>query len=243
MNNAIKLSALIIVLLFFINKVEAQENNLTTNNNTNMQTNDSMEAKKVKSETFKQKMLRKFYPSIRKMGKKGKNGTVLINDQKEKPLSTFYDLKAVLNNGDTLSFSALKGKKVLLVNTASNCGYTGQYAELQSIYERFGDTLQIIAFPANDFAEQEKSDDKEIAQFCQINYGVTFPIAQKNLVIKQSKQQQIFMWLSNKNLNGWNEHAPDWNFSKYIIDENGILTHYFGPSISPLENDFLGALK
>lgn|SRR5690554_2077512 len=95
--------------------------------NTNMQTNDTMEVKKVKSETFKQKMLRKFYPSIRKMGKKGKNGTVLINERNDKPLSSFYDLKVALNNGDTLSFSALRGKKVVLVNTASNCGYTGQY--------------------------------------------------------------------------------------------------------------------
>lgn len=202
-----------------------------------------MEIKKVKGETFKQKMLRIFYPSIRKMGKRGKNGTVLINDQKEKPLSTFYNLKVTLNNGDTLNFSALKGKKVLLVNTASNCGYTGQYAELQSLHERFGDMLQIIAFPANDFKEQEKSDDKEIAQFCQINYGVTFPIAQKGMVVKNPKQQQVFKWLSDKNLNGWNEHEPDWNFSKYIIDEDGILTHYFGPSISPLENEFLDALK
>lgn len=234
---------MVVLLLVLVPYAEAQENNLITNNNTNMQTNDSMEEKKVKSETFKQKMLRKFYPSIRKMGKKGKNGTVLINERKEKPLSSFYDLKVALNNGDTLSFSALKGKKVLLVNTASNCGYTGQYAELQSLHERFGDTLQIIAFPANDFAEQEKSEDKEIAQFCQINYGVTFPIAKKDVVVRKSEQQQVFKWLSDKNLNGWNEHAPDWNFSKYIIDEDGILTHYFGPSISPLENDFLNALK
>lgn len=208
-----------------------------------MQTNDSKEVKKVKSETFKQKMLRKFYPSIRKMGKNGKNGTVLINEQKEKAFYPFYDLKVFLNNGETLSFSAFKGKKVLLVNTASNCGYTGQYAELQTLQERFGDTLHIIAFPANDFAEQEKSDDKEIAQFCQLNYGVTFPIAKKDVVVKKSEQQQVFKWLSDKNLNGWNEHAPDWNFSKYLIDEDGILTHYFGPSISPLENDFLNALK
>ena len=123
------------------------------------------------------------------------------------------------------------------------CGYTGQYSELQSLHERFGDTLQIIAFPANDFAEQEKSNDSEIAQFCQLNYGVTFPIAVKGVVIKNTQQQQIFKWLTDKNLNGWNEHAPDWNFGKYIIDEKGILTHYFGPSVSPLQDEFLNALK
>lgn len=144
---------------------------------------------------------------------------------------------------DTLNFSDFKGKKVILVNTASNCGYTGQYAELQSLHERMGDTLHIIAFPANDFANQEKSDDKEIAQFCQLNYGVTFPVAQKGVVVSTTEQQQVFKWLSDKNSNGWNDHAPDWNFSKYIIDEHGVLTHYFGPSISPLEKDFVDALK
>ena len=201
-----------------------------------MLTNNSIP---VTNETFKQKVLRKMYPLIRKMGKNGKNGTVLINEKKIVPISSFYDLNVVLNSGETLNFSEFKGKKVLLVNTASNCGYTGQYSELQSLHERFGDTLKIIAFPANDFAEQEKGNDNEIAQFCQLNYGVTFPVALKGVVVKKSEQQEVFRWLSDKTLNGWNEHDPDWNFGKYIIDEKGILTHYFGPSISPLEEDFL----
>lgn len=198
---------------------------------------------KNKNETFRQKVLRITYPLIRKMGKKGKNGTVLINEKKAVPAASFYDLKVNLNSGKIYAFSEFKGKKVLLVNTASNCGYTGQYAELQTLHERFGDALRIVGFPANDFAQQEKSDDNEISQFCQVNYGVTFPLALKGIVIKDSGQQQVFKWLSDENLNGWNEHAPDWNFSKYIIDEKGILTHYFGPSISPLDADFLKALK
>ena len=196
-----------------------------------------------KSETLKQKVLRIMYPMIRKMGKKGKNGTVLFNENETAPSSSFYELKAHLSNKKELPFSDFKGKKVILVNTASNCGYTGQYSELQSLHERFGDTLQIIAFPANDFAEQEKSNDSEIAQFCQLNYGVTFPVAVKGVVIKNTQQQQIFKWLTDANLNGWNEHAPDWNFGKYIINEKGILTHYFGPSVSPLQDEFLSALK
>lgn len=204
-----------------------------------MTTNDSILGK---NESFKQKVLRKMYPLIRKMGKKGKNGTVLINVQKTSPTSSFYDLKVVFNNGNSHDFTEFKGKKVILVNTASNCGYTGQYSELQTLHERYGDTIEIIAFPANDFAGQEKSNDSEIAQFCQVNYGVTFPVAKKGIVIKKSEQQQVFKWLSDKTLNGWNEHAPDWNFGKYIINENGILTHYFGPSVSPLEEDFLNAL-
>ncbi len=196
-----------------------------------------------KTETLKQKFLRIAYPIIRKLGKKGKSGTMLINKNKTAPSTSFFDLKADLNNGKTIDFSDLKGKKVLLVNTASNCGFTGQYAELQSLYEQSKDSLEIIAFPANDFAEQEKSNDNEIAQFCQLNYGVTFPVALKGVVLKNSKQQQVFKWLSDKNLNGWNGHAPDWNFSKYLIDEEGTLTHYFGPSISPLEDTFVETLK
>lgn len=196
-----------------------------------------------KKESFKQKMLRKLYPKILKWGKKGKTGTVLMNEQNRTPITSFYDLKVELNNGRTLDFSELKGKKVLVVNTASDCGYTGQYAELQSLQERYGDTLQLIAFPANDFAGQEKGSDTEIAQFCQLNYGVTFPIALKSVVVKKVHQNQVFKWLTDKNENGWNEHAPDWNFSKYLIDENGVLTHYFGSSISPLEDVFLEALK
>ncbi|MBN2274146.1 MAG: glutathione peroxidase [Bacteroidales bacterium] len=202
-----------------------------------------MDSTQVINENFKQKVLRKLYPLIRKMGKKGKNGTVLINEQKKVPVSSFYDLKAVLNSGKTIDFSGLKGKKVVLVNTASNCGYTGQYSELQSLHERYGDTLQIIAFPANDFAGQEKSNDHEIAQFCRLNYGVTFPVVKKGVVAKSAEQQHVFRWLSDKNMNGWNEHDPDWNFGKYIIDEKGVLTHYFGPSVSPLEEDFLKALE
>ena len=207
-----------------------------------MKSNNTLTTSKKKDETFKQKLLRKIYPIIKKLGKKGKNGTILINDKRTIPNSSFYDLKINLNNGKTLDTSELKGKKVILVNTASDCGYTGQYAELQNLHERYGESLFIVAFPANDFAGQEKNNDEKIAQFCQINYGVTFPVAQKGIVLKKPEQQEIFNWLSDEKLNGWNDHAPDWNFSKYIINENGVLTHYFGPSISPLEDIFLKAL-
>lgn len=193
--------------------------------------------------TFQQKLLRFLYPLIRKAGKLGKNGTILYNERNIEPLKSFYDLHAILNTGKEIDCSAFSGKKILLVNTASNCGYTGQYAELQSLHEKFGDKLVIIAFPANDFAEQEKGDDKEISQFCQLNYGVTFPIAKKGVVLKNTEQQPIFKWLTNSNENGWNDHAPDWNFSKYIIDEKGNLMYYFGPSISPLDDDFTKAIS
>jgi len=205
-----------------------------------MKTNHSTPSK---TETFKQKVLRNLYPLLRKMGKNGKNGTQLRNENMVIPPSSFYELLVVLNSGKTIEFSELKGRKTVLVNTASNCGYTGQYAELQLLHEQFGESIRIIAFPANDFAGQEKSNDADIARFCQVNYGVTFPVAKKGVVVKNAGQQPVFKWLTDRNLNGWNDHEPDWNFGKYIINENGILTHYYGPSVSPLEKDFLHSLK
>ena len=193
--------------------------------------------------TFKQKILRFLYPLIRKASKSVKNGTVIINENNATSIVSFYQQKAILNNGNLIDFSVYSGKKVLIVNTASNCGYTGQYAELQKLHEKLGDKLAIIAFPANDFAEQEKSSDNEISQFCQINYGVTFPIAKKGVVVKSKEQQPIFKWLTDSRANGWNSHQPDWNFSKYVIDEKGNLTNYFGPSISPLDSEFLKAVE
>lgn len=193
--------------------------------------------------TFKQKILRFLYPLIRKASKSGKNGTVISNENNATSIVSFYQQKAILNNGNPIDFSVYSGKKVLIVNTASNCGYTGQYAELQKLHEKLGDKLAIIAFPANDFAEQEKSSDNEISQFCQINYGVTFPIAKKGVVVKSKEQQPIFKWLTDSTANGWNSHQPDWNFGKYVIDEKGNLTNYFGPSISPLDSEFLKAVE
>ena len=193
--------------------------------------------------TFKQKALRFLYPFTRKAAKIGKNGTVLNNESKTAPTVPFYEQKATLNNGKPIDFSAYSGKKVLIVNTASNCGYTGQYAELQKLHEKLGDKLAIIAFPANDFMEQEKSNDNEISQFCKVNYGVSFPIAKKGVVIKNEEQQPLYKWLTDSKANGWNNHQPDWNFSKYVIDEKGNLTNYFGPSISPLDDEFLEAVE
>ena len=121
----------------------------------------------------------------------------------------------------------------MLVNTASDCGYTNQYDDLQKLHETLHDKLMVIGFPANDFKEQEKGNDEEIAQFCKINFGVTFPLAKKNSVKKGKDQQEVFRWLTDKSRNGWNNKQPSWNFSKYLVDEHGILTNYFDPAISP----------
>ena len=101
----------------------------------------------------------------------------------------------------------------------------------------------IIAFPANDFKNQEAGTDEEIEKFCTFNYGVTFPLAKKSTVVRSAEQNEVFKWLSEKKLNGWNDKAPSWNFSKYLVDENGLLTHYFDPAISPLSDEVLRAIR
>ncbi|MFB9864624.1 glutathione peroxidase [Rufibacter immobilis] len=192
---------------------------------------------------LRKKIMKWLYPLIMRLSKGTSKGRVLQNEKKASPAQPFYNLSAVLSNGQPLDMGQFKGKKVLLVNTASNCGYTGQYEELQQLHEQHKDQLAIIGFPANDFKEQEKDDDQTISQFCQVNFGVTFPLAKKSVVVKDQNQNPVYRWLTQPNQNGWNGHAPDWNFSKYLLDENGVLTHYFGPAISPLGEEMQQALK
>ncbi len=132
---------------------------------------------------------------------------------------------------------------MLLINTASDCGYTGQYKELEKLYQQYKQRLMIIGFPANDFKEQEKGSDEEIAEFCRINYSVTFPLMKKSTVVKSPEQNPVFQWLTDKNKNGWNNQPPTWNFSKYLVNEEGILTSYFDPSISPVSYLVINAIK
>ncbi|WP_051259625.1 glutathione peroxidase [Epilithonimonas tenax] len=157
--------------------------------------------------------------------------------------TSFYKLSATLNNGEQLDFLSLRGKKVLIVNTASKCGFTNQYADLEKLSERYKDKLVIIAFPANDFANQENGSDEEISEFCKVNYGVTFPIAKKAGVIKNEDQQLVFKWLTDKNMNGWNDQAPEWNFNKYLISENGDLLRYFESSVAPLDEQLVTLIE
>jgi glutathione peroxidase len=194
--------------------------------------------------TGRQKILKAIYPLWIGFTKlTGKNTKILANNKKMQPVQSIYDLNVPLNNGNTLPLQTYKGKKLLLVNTASDCGYTNQYEDLQKLYERFNNQLEIIAFPANDFGEQEKGNNQEIAQFCKVNFGVTFPLANKSVVIKSDEQNNIFKWLTNKKQNGWNDQAPSWNFSKYLINEQGELTHYFDPSVSPLSKEVINAIE
>ena len=186
--------------------------------------------------TLRQKILRFLYPLILRItGMVQKKATPASNTEGIPPIKSLYDLTIELNNGSSLSFRSLQGKKLLLVNTASDCGYTPQYTELQQLYEKFEGNLEVIAFPANDFKDQEKENDAVIAAFCKANYGVTFPLAKKNQVVKGGSQQAVFQWLTNKRLNGWNDKQPGWNFYKYLIDEEGKLAGVYPSSISPFQ--------
>jgi glutathione peroxidase len=193
--------------------------------------------------TPRQQILKWIYPLFVKFKKvQGENRTLEMVNNAE-PKTSFFELSATLNNESQLGFDALKGKKVLIVNTASNCGYTNQYSELQELHKKFQEKLVIIGFPSNDFKEQEKGSDEEIASFCQINFGVSFPLAKKSVVIKSTEQNKVFEWLTYKDLNGWNDQPPSWNFTKFLVNENGLLTHYFDPAVSPLSTEVIGKIE
>lgn len=196
-----------------------------------------------KNMTYRQKVLKAIYPAWMWWAKlRGKNVTELKNEQKQ-PAVSFYTLKGILNNGTELDFSTLKGKKILLVNTASNCGYTDQYETLQKLQDRYKDKLLVVGFPANDFKEQEKGTDEEIAQFCKLNFGIQFPLMKKSSVKTGVNQHPVYRWLTDSTLNGWNSKPPSWNFCKYLVNEEGVLTNYFGSSISPLDKDVIEAVE
>lgn len=192
--------------------------------------------------TWRQKILKLAYPVLNALTTSlGKNNkTLQSNTMASTP---FYNLKVTLNNGKEFDFSQLKDKKVLIVNTASDCGFTNQYEGLQALYEKYKEHLQIIGFPSNDFGEQEKGTDDDIEQFCKINYGVTFPLTQKTTVIKKEGQHQVYNWLTDENKNGWNYVVPSWNFCKFLIDEEGNLTHFFEAAVEPMSKEITNAIN
>jgi glutathione peroxidase len=200
--------------------------------------------KSQKNMSTRQNVLKSFYPVLTSVTRFfGVNSKVVLPKTVSEPVTSVYTIPFELINGDTADLSAYRGKKIVVVNTASDCGYTGQYEELQKLYEQRKEEVVIIGFPANDFKQQEKGSNEEIASFCKKNYGVDFPLAMKTTVIKSADQHPIFKWLSDQKQNGWNEQAPSWNFSKYVIDEQGKLIGYFDPGVSPLGNDFTKVLN
>jgi len=155
--------------------------------------------------------------------------------------SDIYDIKFKNIIGEEVSLQNYSGKKILIVNVASYCGYTGQYAELQKLQDKYEDKLQVIAFPCNDFGSQEPGTDKQIAQFCDTNYRIKFPVMSK-VNIRSNPVHPIYAWLTDSNLNGWNDSKPRWNFYKYLIDEKGDLIKSYGSSTNPLSPDITSRL-
>lgn len=201
-------------------------------------------ASKNNSMSARQSILKKIYPALTGITRLfGVNNRSLVKDVPVEPATAIYDIPFELINGDTTTLRAYRGKKLLLVNTASDCGYTAQYEELQKLWQQHKENLVVVGFPANDFKGQEKGSNDEIASFCKKNYGVDFPLAAKVTVVKGEEQHPIFTWLSDPAGNGWNKEAPAWNFSKYLLDENGRLIGYFDPGVSPTGETLQQLLK
>jgi len=146
---------------------------------------------------------------------------------------TLYDFKATSLDGAPFDLSTLKGKKVLVVNTASKCGLTPQYETLQKLYNTYKDrNFVIIGFPANNFAQQEPGTNAEIKEFCTKNYGVTFPMMSK-ISVKGADIDPLYKWLTSKSLNGVVDAEVQWNFQKFMIDEQGKLVGFVSPKDKP----------
>lgn len=156
---------------------------------------------------------------------------LMENNENNRPPANFFSLHANLSNGQPFAFENLRGKWVLIVNTASLCGYTPQYRELQEMYQR-GLNFEILAFPSNDFKGQEPKSNEDIQTFCQTGFGISFPLFAKSHV-KGDQKNGVYRWLSTKSKNGWNEQEPRWNFYKYLIDPEGVLRVIAGPAVKP----------
>ena len=147
---------------------------------------------------------------------------------------TVYQFKVPALDGGTIDFAKYKGKKILIVNTASKCGFTPQYDGLEELYKKYGNKLVIVGFPANNFGLQEPGTNEEIGAFCKKNYGVTFPMAAK-VSVKGGDIAPIYKWLTEKAENGVMDAEIKWNFTKFLIDENGKLIEKFDSQVKPMD--------
>ena len=156
---------------------------------------------------------------------------------------SFYDFKVKDIDGKEFDLSSLKGEKVLVVNTASKCGFTPQYKQLEEVFKTYGgDKFTIIGFPANNFMQQEPGSNKEIAEFCEKNYGVTFKMMSK-ISVKGDDMAPLYQWLTSKSKNGVMDSEVKWNFQKYLIDENGHLVDVVEPKVKPDDEKIVSWIK
>ena len=148
--------------------------------------------------------------------------------------SSIYEYFAHTIDGEEISFKQYKGKKIIIVNVASKCGYTPQYLELQQLHEDYNNNLVVLGVPSNDFLWQEPGSNDEIKTFCRREYGVTFQMFQK-IHVRGKHMHDIYKWLSSSDQNGWNDKAPTWNFCKYLIDEKGNLIEFYKSRVEPTD--------
>ncbi len=160
----------------------------------------------------------------------------------ESSKTSFFQFTMNSLSGEPVSLEQFRGKKIVVLNVASKCGFTPQYADWQKFYEANKESVVVLGIPNNDFAGQEPGDETVIAAFCKKNYGVTFPMFAKQKVRDKNKSP-LYTWLSDPAQNGWNSQAPTWNFCKYIINENGDLTHFFPAKVLPGDPEFLKAME
>jgi glutathione peroxidase len=156
---------------------------------------------------------------------------------------TIYQFKVEDLSGKTFDFASLKGKKIMIVNTASKCGLTPQYKELEALYKEYSSKgFVIVGFPANNFAGQEPGTNEEIATFCQLNYGVTFPMMDK-VSVKGDDMCAVYQFLTNKSKNGLQDSQVEWNFQKYLLNEKGELVKVISPRTLPTDPEVLNWIK
>ncbi|GAB3726357.1 glutathione peroxidase [Hymenobacter agri] len=152
--------------------------------------------------------------------------------------TSVYDFTVKSIDGKDVKLSQYKGKKLLIVNTASECGYTPQYKELEQLYKQHGDKVTVLGFPANNFGGQEPGTEAQIATFCEKNYGVTFPLFSK-VSVKGVDMAPLYQYLSDKSKNGAVGEAPTWNFCKYLVDEKGHVVKFYPSKVTPLSPELL----
>ena len=152
--------------------------------------------------------------------------------------NSFYSLSAVDIDGNLINFDKYKGKKLLIVNVASKCGYTHQYKDLQELHKKYNDKITILAFPSNNFGFQEPGSNDQIETFCEKNYGVEFQLFEKSDV-RGKKINDVYKWLSSIDENGWNDKSPRWNFFKYLVDVDGSLKAIYSSNTNPLDNEIM----
>jgi glutathione peroxidase len=164
-----------------------------------------------------------------------------MNIEQTDTTKNIHSFKVEALDGSTIDFASFKGKKILIVNTASECGYTPQYKDLEKLYETYKDKLVVIGFPANNFGGQEPGTNSEIKTFCTKNYGVSFPMAAK-VSVKGDEMAPIYQWLTQKEKNGVLNAEIKWNFNKFLLDENGRIMYKFESSVTPMSEEITGKL-